>query len=202
MMTAVKSKSFIMPFVIHSVCALGLMSMILSGCTDDQSESESEETSQVSQDQGMQCVVTEIDCPNACSSGTGIRGESCSNSDSCECGLFCDDGQCAPYRRPYQGCRCPNEQSPTLGFTQSCDANTEGVSCNDLNPCTIDDRCDNGACKGDPTPYPASCDDGNSCTAGDVCAGSVCQGQEKADGSYCDDQNLFYETLFFKTTKS
>ena len=76
MMTAVNTKNPIMSFLIKSVHVLGLTSMILSGCTADQNESESEETSQLNQDQGIQCEVTASDCPNACSFGTGIRGES------------------------------------------------------------------------------------------------------------------------------
>ena len=73
MMTAVNTKNPIMSFLIKSVHVLALTSMILSGCTADQNESESEETSQLNQDQGIQCEVTASDCPNLFDQDLGPR---------------------------------------------------------------------------------------------------------------------------------
>ena len=70
---------------------------------------------------------------------------------------------------------------------EECTAETDTASCNDLNPCTINDQCSNGVCVGQAVEFPMACDDGNSCTSGDVCAGSVCQGIDKEDGESCND---------------
>lgn len=174
----------------HSLCMTLAFTFIVSfigfsGCGDDEPEQPPQLTMMV--DQGIACEVRVNDCPNVCIHGTGIVGEQCADTDSCACGLFCDEGRCQPYRDQYQGCRCEGEIPQTLSFAESCNADTEGAPCNDLNPCTIDDYCAQGRCIGSPTPYPAACDDGNSCTSGDVCAGATCQGNEKADGERCDD---------------
>lgn len=165
---------------------------VLSACDDDEPKS----TSSIGDlaDRGVECEVKEGDCPNACTYGTGILGEQCSDTTSCGCGLFCDESRCQPYRGAFQGCACEGDTPQALSFVDRCNAETEGAPCNDLNPCTIDDQCAQGRCLGSPTPYPAACDDGNSCTSGDICAGAVCQGSDKADGERCDDGSLCTET--------
>lgn len=170
---------------------------LLLGCTwvavftscggDDEPKSED---LGVMSDAAPPCEAREGDCPNVCTEGTGILGESCTDTDSCGCGLFCDEGRCQPYRGDFTGCLCDTPAGTLLPFATECTDETEGAPCNDLNPCTLDDQCQQGRCIGDPTPYPAACDDGNSCTSNDVCAGAVCQGQDKSDGERCDDHNL------------
>jgi hypothetical protein len=61
----------------------------------------------------------------------------------------------------------------------------EGSGCDDGNPCSLSDRCENGACVGGPE---VLCDDGNPCTL-DTCAGGACA-YVGDDGAECDDGNL------------
>ncbi len=48
-----------------------------------------------------------------------------------------------------------------------------GGPCDDGDPCTGADACDNGGCQGDPD---KACDDGNTTTDGDVCTAGFCAG--------------------------
>jgi len=163
----------------------------LSACGEEDKRAPQTVDAGLEPDATIECVLESNDCPNACSFGTGVLGERCLDSASCGCGLFCSEGTCAPYEGDHRGCACKEGEAPqALPFTERCDEASEGAPCNDLNPCTLDDRCDSGACVGEPTPYPAACDDGNTCTSNDVCAGAVCQGQERPDGARCDDGDL------------
>jgi hypothetical protein len=169
-------------------CAVLMTCMTLAGCDDGEGGSPAPDLSLP--DAAPACALAEGDCPNACEHGVGVLGERCADTTSCGCGLFCDEGRCAPYRGEHLGCLCDGEGRAPLAFADACSAETEGAPCNDRNPCTLDDACSRGVCVGRPTEFPASCDDGSSCTTNDVCAGAVCQGQEKADGERCDDGDL------------
>ncbi len=58
----------------------------------------------------------------------------------------------------------------------------DGVTCDDGDPCTLDDRCVGGSCLG----APLACDDGNPCTADGCDETGVCLSQP-LDGTPCDD---------------
>ncbi|HVO25695.1 MAG TPA: trypsin-like serine protease [Candidatus Margulisiibacteriota bacterium] len=61
-------------------------------------------------------------------------------------------------------------------FTGGCaDPANAGKSCDDNNPCTINDHCQAGSCVGTAADG-MSCDDGNPCTQGDTCQAGTCQG--------------------------
>ncbi|MFO7181342.1 MAG: MYXO-CTERM sorting domain-containing protein, partial [Pseudomonadota bacterium] len=59
------------------------------------------------------------------------------------------------------------------------------IGCNDNNPCTSD-SCENGNCVFEPVDDGAECDDQNGCTSGDQCKSGVCVG---TGGPDCDDGN-------------
>ena len=61
----------------------------------------------------VQCQVEENECPNACVYGQGVLGESCQDSTSCGCGLFCKESQCALYEGDYAGCLCKDGFAPS-----------------------------------------------------------------------------------------
>jgi len=65
---------------------------------------------------------------------------------------------------------------------------SDGLACDDGNPCTTGDVCAAGACSGTPADG-IPCDDGESCTSPDVCVGGVCTGTPVPDGTPCDDGN-------------
>ena len=62
-------------------------------------------------------------------------------------------------------------------FNAGCaDPANSGQSCDDNNPCTVNDRCQSGGCIGTPAPNGTPCDDGNPCTLSDGCQAGVCTG--------------------------
>jgi hypothetical protein len=63
-------------------------------------------------------------------------------------------------------------------FSSGCaDPANAGRSCDDNNPCTVNDRCQFGSCVGT-TADGTLCDDGDPCTHSDTCAAGVCQGSK------------------------
>ena len=103
------------------------------------------------------CEVEVNECPNACVFGTGIIGESCSDSSTCGCGLFCKEGECTPYEAEYAGCLCKDGLPPQApSFVERCTAETDRALCNDRNPCTVQDVCLRGECVGEPVEFPKS----------------------------------------------
>jgi len=63
----------------------------------------------------------------------------------------------------------------------------EGAACDDGDPCTLEDTCTAGTCRGKPSSFPTGCDDGDVCTVNDVCVGAVCRGTLAPNGLPCDD---------------
>ena len=61
---------------------------------------------------------------------------------------------------------------------------SNGLDCEDQNPCT-DDSCNAGACVH--ANNTAACSDGNACTTNDVCANALCVGGAPPN---CDDGNV------------
>jgi cysteine-rich repeat protein len=75
-----------------------------------------------------------------------------------------------------------------------CALSPNGASCDDGNPCTVQDQCSAGACVG----TPKNCSDGNTCTtdtcgAGGACAhapiANCCGNGSVESGEICDDGN-------------
>lgn len=132
-------------------------------------------------DDGNACTVNDS-CRNGVCSGTFVT---CPDTD----GNPCTSAAC----NPLTGCYIINNTN----------------SCDDGNPCTINDRCVNGICAGTPkncndgnpctTDYcdpvtgncmfvynTASCNDGNPCTVNDHCLNGVCVG---GNVQVCNDNN-------------
>lgn len=85
----------------------------------------------------------------------------CDDSDVCTTGDHCESGVCVP---------------------------TGMVDCDDKNECTVD-WCDRvTGCQHDPKPDNTSCDDKDPCTANDRCMGGVCKGQETGECFWCGDE--------------
>ncbi len=59
-----------------------------------------------------------------------------------------------------------------------CQGRVEGTACDDANPCTRDDVCRSGNCRGTNDDN-AACDDGDQCSAVDVCRGGSCVGEAR-----------------------
>ncbi len=70
-----------------------------------------------------------------------------------------------------------------------CALATNGSRCDDLQPCTDNDRCVNQKCVGTPVADHSPCTDGNLCTGPDQCLGGVCIGPALVDGTSCTDDD-------------
>jgi hypothetical protein len=136
---------------------------------------------------GMVCAgaVPGCDDGNLCTSDTGVvEAGLCScrhdalNDPCCSEGnpVSCDDGNA-----------CTADECDSA--TGAC--RHDLLSCDDANPCT-EDSCDpNTGCASHSAPREGQvCDDLNSCTRNDVCADGACRGTVRADGEACDDANV------------
>ena len=139
------------------------------------------------------------------------NGTRCSDNDYCTIEDQCYNGQC-------QGktLLCQNTNQCIRGScmqTQGCvfENNDNGLSCNDNNACTLNDKCSNGICAAMPKDCShldtlcsigacdivtgecvrfarnegGACDDGLQCTVFDKCSNGICSGSE----DQCFDNN-------------
>lgn len=138
---------------------------------------------------------------DACDPATGCDFTStagdCSDQDACTLGDHCSEGACQPGLTLV--CDDGNPCTEDLCHeTDGCEKlPLTGVSCDDLNACSVADQCADGACApgpsvdcddGDPctldacapatgcvhTPSDAPCSDGDACTLNDTCLGGAC----------------------------
>lgn len=110
-------------------------------------------------DDGNACTtVGTCDTTGACA---GVEALGCSDGNGCMADL-CD---------------------PAIG----CVNTPVNVACDDLDPCTSNDTCSLGLCRGTPAGDGVPCDDHDACTGKDRCSGGSCRGTAMAEGSACDD---------------
>ncbi len=142
------------------------------------------------------CIPGEpIDCDdlnpctdNYCDPSSGCRFENntspCNDQDICTAGDHCQDGACMP-GEPVD-CDDQNECTDDAcnPETGACEHSYNRNRCDDLNPCTYDDKCIQGTCTG--AAY--FCNDGNPCTD-DFCTGDGLCSFENSTGP-CDDHNI------------
>jgi hypothetical protein len=153
-------------------------------------------------------------CPDAtckrgvCDPGTGgcgledrPDGTACDDGDQCTVDDTCQEGACRPGPRT----TCPPTGNPCTEATcnpanGSCEtANRQnGAACDDGNPCTDNDRCDNGVCAGTQRDDCVPCQGDGDCSGvsvGHQCEEAFCTGQGfcavrlKPNGSPCNDGN-------------
>jgi|GEM_PF-2934348 len=127
------------------------------------------------------CVGTPVDCDDGVACSTEVcsvnAGGCVYDATACPCA---DDGDCA------DGKPCTSDVCDRTSWTCVNDI-VAGNSCNDFDPCTSDDRCDeSGGCAG----TAIVCDDGNSCTADFCDAGSGTCVFESLEGESCDDGDV------------
>lgn len=150
----------------------------------------------------------------SCTAATGVckydnkpDGTPCDDKDACSGGSSCKSGQCVGSN--YQTCPAPNQcqLDPICNTTNGVcmyPNKASSVDCNDGNPCTLNDKCNNGQCIGTPKVCSASdqchvagtcnintgncsnpnaennlpCDDNLLCTTNDKCTNGVCGGAQ------------------------
>ena len=127
---------------------------------------------------------TAPECPAFCDDGLGCTDDSCVDG---VCVFQPSEGSCVIEGACFEHL----ELHPTdICLVCDADVSTDGWSpvfqnlvCDDGDPCTLSDQCDNGACVGTPKP----CDDGNPCTD-DACEGfseATCLHEDNT--AFCDD---------------
>ncbi len=124
-----------------------------------------------------------VNAPISCDDGSACTTDSCNPSSGCvNTPITCNDGDSCTTDscNPATGCvftpvTCDDGNECTQDFCVSgfCEHQQLEGSCDDENPCTTDDYCENGFCVGG---FDVDCDDGNACTV-DSC--------DTADGE-CD----------------
>lgn len=147
-------------------------------------------------------VLFEKDCNDnnpctvdVCDEGKGcihepITGGKCIGKNKCDVGE-CNEGKCVVYQGKAcdDGNLCTNDIcDPEKGCIHEA---LTGPICDDQDACTIEDRCEEGVCKG----IPLNCDDGNICTSDgcdksigcfhDIAVNPCCEGGV----AICDDSN-------------
>ncbi len=130
------------------------------------------------------CVITDNThgtCVHTFNTNPCDDGKGCTDNDVCSAGVcagtqvICSDGGAC---------------NASTGYCKPCQDMIVAGTCNDNNTCTKDD-CKNstGACTHTPTNNELTCDDGNPCTLNDICANGVCKGLAKDcnDSNVCTD---------------
>ena len=145
---------------------------------------------------GGSCAGTAAECP--CT--TDLDCDQFDDDDLCNGSLSCnDDGQCVVDTATVVLCDTSADGAcqqtacnPTSGTCETGSV-TDGSSCSDGNPCTIDDACVGGACEGDAQDCPctsddecADFDDGNACNGTAACIAGGC-GVDPASVVTCAD---------------
>jgi hypothetical protein len=122
-----------------------------------------------------------------CHNDAKAPGFPCDDNNTCTIGDQCQNGQCTGG----QIMNCDDFNSCTTDICspgQGCiyQPKNQGSPCDDNNACTVNDFCDEGACK----PGPAKdCDDYNDCTTDSCGAGGLCNHAPLTGDFYCDDGN-------------
>jgi len=110
-----------------------------------------------------------------------------------DCG---DSGASSPDSGTKMNCDDQNLCTDDVCSGGNCTYSNNSKSCDDGDPCTINDTCSGGNCSG----TPKDCDDGNTCTD-DACVNGVCQHTWNNDlcpcesDSDCDDGNPCTDNL-------
>jgi hypothetical protein len=203
-------------------------------CSQDSCNSESgceyENNTDPCQD-GNQCTVGDScldgDCvggnPMTCDDGNPCTNDSCEPTKGClfeanqavcndynPCteGDHCEEGVCLPLKM--LDCNDGNLCTDDICDAQKgCTYTMNSAPCDDLNECTINDKCKNGWCLGENSscqdfnpctndsctselgcvyePNDNLCNDGSLCTTGDHCKDGDCQGAVELN---CEDDNI------------
>jgi hypothetical protein len=160
---------------------------------------------------GNPCTVDFCDAAGSCQHQPVGNGTLCNDGNLCTVNDRCFGGFCVPGTplNCADGNTCTiNTCNPSVGCVATPVPN--GSFCIDADPCTVNDRCTNGMCVGQPrncadnnpctidscgpfgnclhqaAPTGTSCNDNNACTTNDTCApGAFCSGTPVPDGQLC-----------------
>jgi cysteine-rich repeat protein len=154
-------------------------------------------------------ICTTDSCDPATGCVHGLNQAPCDDGDICTTGDLCQLGECfgAGTLPCNDNNACTDDSCLPLS---GCSFSPNKNACDDKNPCTTGDQCQDGQCAAsgwvdcddqnvcttdycEPPigcvnePNLKPCDDGNACTLGDVCANEICQ--PGPESLVCDDGN-------------
>ena len=135
------------------------------------------------------CQVTAYSCDDELDCTMDVcLGEKDACTNAPEDGWCAIDDECvaAGQMQPGSGdCASCKPESNPLGWTDEVD----GLSCDDSDPCTLDDQCHSGACEGTLN----DCDDGLVCTL-DLCQPDTGECEYELDADWCKINDSCYQT--------
>lgn len=145
-------------------------------------------------DDGNACTADSCDPARGCVNTPVTDGAACGDVDVCNGVEVCLNGHCSP-GTPLN-CDDGNACTTNLGCDRTAGCQyapiagccTSNADCVDQSECTINERCENGAC----TSTPRACDDSNVCTQ-DSCDPTVpggCVYAPVVDGEACGDADV------------
>ena len=154
--------------------------------------------------QPVQCLLPNPECLNDSKSRVFISATCDPATGNCtydfidqDCQFGCDANTGLCQNDPCAGVVCNNPPGQCYKETGQCSQGTcyyelkpAGTPCDDLDACTLEDKCDNtGQCKGAPivcnTPPNRECYNGTG-----TCVGGQCQYEPFIEGTLCDDGDL------------
>ena len=144
-------------------------------------------TNMVCGDDADPCTTSWCDPAAGCVTGWSAIGTACDDGNLCTTGDYCKFGGC--WGGTPITCTTDNPcLEATCDPAQGCVELEIRGPCEDGDPCTLEDRCEDGACTGG---VANSCDDQNPCTS-DSCSSHagcvhVAHGGECEDGDLCTD---------------
>ncbi|MBR56885.1 MAG: hypothetical protein CMH54_02380 [Myxococcales bacterium] len=141
-------------------------------------------------DDGNYCTQDLCDSGGGCTNNPRPDGTPCDDGTVCTQIDICQGGQCQGGNELNcdDGNQCTTDEcNPVTG----CSSINNSASCSDMNECTLNDSCLNGACLPGPTD---SCNDSNVCTADSCNPATGCVNQAIGGGcstgiSQCDTGN-------------
>ena len=142
----------------------------------------------VDPDDGDPCTADVCD-PRGGVTHTPLEGAVCDDGNPCTAGERCYTGLCAggTARVCDDGNSCTDDTCVPQA-ADGCHFTPNTAACDDLDPCTLDDRCAAGTCA---PGRPKVCDDGNPCTVDTCDSGSgACEHASVLNGTGCDDGDL------------
>ncbi len=124
----------------------------------------------------------------SCGHGPATDGISCKDANTCDGDETCKGGKCTPpatFNCPSDGDAC---HAPSCDLQMQCSQKLlDGSGCPDGNKCNGDETCKIGVCQAGVTP---SCNDNNPCTIDDCDPATGCTHKPTAAASACDDGDL------------
>ena len=128
-----------------------------------------------------QCVGAAYSCDEESDCST----RTCDGAGGCDIVVepgFCYDNEVCHPEGAQLGCYVCDAGANALGLSIA----VNGTDCDDTNPCTVTDTCQNAVCAGVVAEEGAACDDGDDCTTEEICVAGEC-----GDGvDPCDDGNV------------